>query len=316
MKRILVTGAGGYLGGRIIDYIAKQNDIIVIAASSKPILQYVSYANVVSVQIDLRDELKVNELCKGVEAIIHTAGVNAQDSFANPLNAFDFNLKSTLALSKAATLNSISKFVFISTAHVYDSPLHGNINEDTYVKSTHPYATSHRSAEDIVLSLSLNSKIEGIVLRLSNSFGAPLTKEANCWSLLMNDLCFQAVTTFKMVINSNYNQKRDFVPITFFIKALEFILNENKLDINNKIINIGGDWSPSLLEVAKRIAERVKIKLNKHIPIEANKFSDEITELNYSVEKLKSLGFSENPSNYIDCELDELINFCVKNFSK
>ncbi len=132
----------------------------------------------------------------------------------------------------------------------------------------------------------------------------------------MNDLCIQAVTTFKMVINSNYNQKRDFVPITFFIKALEFILKDNKFEISNKIINIGGNWSPTLLEVAKRIAERVEIKLNKSIPIEANKFSDKIFNLNYSIEKLRFIGFTENPNSYIDRELDELINFCSKNFNK
>jgi UDP-glucose 4-epimerase len=56
--------------------------------------------------------------------------------------------------------------------------------------------------------------IEGIVIRVSNSFGAPAHQHANCWMLLVNDLCRQAVSTGQMTLRSSGIRRRDFVTLT------------------------------------------------------------------------------------------------------
>lgn len=316
MIKVLVTGGSGYLGGRIIEYFSLKGINRIIGITSKSIDQTRHNSNIEIINVSLLDEKSIIDVCKGVDVIIHTAGVNAGDSAKDPLFAFEFNLKGTLSICRAAQINNVSKVIYLSTAHVYDSPLRGTITEDTCAKSIHPYATSHKSAENIILSLPYNSQTKGIVIRLSNSFGSPVNASANCWQLLVNDLCVQGISSGKMVIKSNPNQKRDFVPISFFLKALEFIVDNENINYGNGIINIGGEWTPTLFEMAYKIKDRINIVLNKDVSIESSGSSYPTENFYYSIDKLKSFGFNLDPHSFISYELDSLINFCSIFFKK
>src|SRR5207245_1641136 len=103
-------------------------------------------------------------------------------------------------LTDAAKRAGVRRVVYVSTAHVYGAPLAGVITEASCAVSLHPYATSHRAAEDVVRAAHERKTIEGVVIRLSNAYGAPVSEDANCWTLLVNDLCRQAARTKTMVL--------------------------------------------------------------------------------------------------------------------
>ena len=107
----------------------------------------------------------------------------------------DFNGVATKRLVEAASRAGVKKFIYLSTAHVYASPLVGTITEQTLPNNSHPYASSHLAGESAVLNADERGVIQGVVMRLSNAYGAPMHKGVNCWMLVVNDLCRQAVQT-------------------------------------------------------------------------------------------------------------------------
>jgi len=76
--------------------------------------------------------------CDGVYVVIQAAGMNAQDCAADPVAALAFNGVATVRLVMAASRTGAQRFISLSTAHVYASPLAGTITEATYPRNLTP----------------------------------------------------------------------------------------------------------------------------------------------------------------------------------
>ena len=79
--------------------------------------------------------------------------MNAEDCNKSEIEAIRVNEGNTKALLSAAIENNVKNFVYLSTAHVYASPLKGSLNESSPINGTHPYATSHFLGEQTVLEV-------------------------------------------------------------------------------------------------------------------------------------------------------------------
>ena len=182
--------------------------------------------------------------------------------------------------------------------------------------SIQSYAASHKAAEDIVLNANKLGKIEGIVIRLSNSFGAPVSADANCWSLLVNDLCYQGVANKKLILNSSGIQKRDFISMNNTVRAIEHLLGIPNNQIGNGIFNVGSGVSSTIIEMAEYIAEifhshfNYKTDISKKTIHNANSIKEK--QFIYDISKLKEVGFNNNENTR--SEIINLIQFVKKNF--
>jgi UDP-glucose 4-epimerase len=204
--------------------------------------------------------------------------------------------------------------VYLSTAHVYGAPLRGTISESTTPVATHPYATSNRAGEEAVRRAHEAREINGIVVRLSNAFGAPADIEANCWMLLANDLCRQAVQSGRMVLRSSGLQRRDFIAMTEACDALAHLMELPADRLGDGLFNVGGGWSPTVLEMAELLADRVEqatgVRPELQRPPAAS--GDRPDELCFVRQKLLDTGFVPGGRAVVDRELDALIEFCVR----
>ena len=219
----------------------------------------------------------------------------------------------TLKLLQAAEKEGVHKFLFFSTIHVYGSPLIDNIDETSELSPSNYYSISNRLAEDYVIYANQHGKISGAVVRLSNAVGKPIDYESNCWSLVVNDLCHQAVKFNYLKLNSDGKQKRDFIPITDIFEAVVFLIELPYSEYNGQIFNLGGK-AFTIYEIALLIAERNKILFGINIDIEAEKTLK--NDLNFSdfyfnTNKLANLGFKQN--NNLSFEIDLLLQFCAEN---
>ena len=79
--KILVTGAFGYLGGRVSQFLLTEtlNEVFFATSKSKNITDYQSNANVIKINWD--DDNTIENACNEIDIIIHTAwsGVSAKD---------------------------------------------------------------------------------------------------------------------------------------------------------------------------------------------------------------------------------------------
>jgi len=313
MRKVLITGGFGYLGGRLAQFLASQGSYEIFLGSrwqTQP-PPWLQRAKVVETRWGSLKGLQ--EVCSGVDVIVHLAGMNAQDCAADPGAALEVNAVATTRLLQAAICQKVKRFIYMSTAHVYGSPLAGDITEETSLTAVHPYASSHRAGEDAV---SQCKEIEGAVIRLSNAYGAPVDKDVNCWMLLVNDLCRQAVISGRLVLRSSGLQKRDFIPLHDVTRAIKHCIERPVDKSDNGIFNLGGEASYRIMDLAELIAVRSEAVLGYKPEIERPDpvLGENSPELNYQIDKLKETGFCLNGN--IEEEIDATLVFCQKTFKK
>lgn len=261
-------------------------------------------------QTDWSDEEALETICSGTDVVIHAAGMNAQECAADQVAALEFNAVAAARLLAAAIRAGTKRFIYLSTAHVYASPLVGIISEDTCPRNLHPYATSHLAGENVVLFATQRGQINGIVLRLSNAFGAPVHKDVNCWMLLVNDLCRQAVETRELVLHSSGMQHRDFVTLKDVCFSIESLISRDIGSGESAVLNVGSGVSRTVLAVAQLIQQRCEDVLGfKPVLQKVEAGSDEVHEkLDFRVERLLKLGITVGVDDIK--EIDELLQFC------
>lgn len=288
----------------------------IVLGSRNPVSSRVCLTQAEVVKTDWNDARALEQICSGVDVVMHAAGMNAQDCAADPVAALDFNGVATARLVAAASRAGVKRLVYLSTAHVYVSPLGGTITEETCPRNLNPYATSHLAGENAVFSASQHGEIQGIVLRLSNAFGAPVHKDVNCWTLLVNDLCKQAVQTRKLVLQSSGLQQRDFISMTEVSRVAEYLAVGHGASMQASIFNVGAGVSQSVLEMAQLIQQRC-VQILGFEPV-LQRVQPEVDEqharLIYQVSRLAEINFNVCPDNIK--EIDQLLNFCELSFTK
>jgi UDP-glucose 4-epimerase len=300
-RKILLTGGMGLVGGRVAQSLHGQGDFVILGsrrAQAHP--SWLATADVVVMDWMSMDSLVA--ACHGVDAIVHLAAMNHAECLHDPVAALEVNGVNTVRLVEAAKIAGVGRFIYFSTAHIYGAPLAGYIDEGALPRCLHPYATSHRAAEDVVLAA--NDKLSSIVLRLSNGFGRPAHAKVNSWMLLVNDLCLQAVTKGCMTLRSSGLQKRDFITLHDVGAAVSHILDLPNTKIGNGLFNIGSGESMRVIEMAELIQSRCSVLLGftpdivRPAPHEHELNSD----FSYVIDKLLATGFvlSGNPRAEID----------------
>jgi UDP-glucose 4-epimerase len=315
--RVLITGGLGFVGGRLAVHLAKAGHSVVLG-SRKAIAppDWLSRAEVV--QIHWGDRAALERSCEGVDVVIHAAGMNAQDCATNPVAALAFNGIATAQLVDAACRTGVQSFIYLSTAHVYASPLVGTITEKTCPRNLHPYATSHLAGENAVLYAGDRRLIQSIVLRLSNAFGAPTHEGVNCWKLLVNDLCRQAVQTGNLVLYTSGQQQRDFIPMTAVCHVLErLIIGTGVRDSPCGIFNVGAGTSQSVLAMTQTIRQRCLhlLGFEPSLRYKNNLTAESHGPLNYRVAGLEKLAMDHDGTQIV-AEVDQLLRYCAVVFGR
>jgi len=315
VRKVLITGGLGYLGGRIAQFLGLQGQAEVILGSRQPCLPpaWLPAARMVETRWDSDSALEA--ICAEVDAVVHCAGMNAQACAADPVAALQINAVATARLVRAAARMRVKRLIYMSTAHVYGSPLTGVLTENTCPVALHPYATSHRAGEDAVLSAFQRREIDGIVIRLSNGYGAPMHKEVDCWTLLVNDLCRQAVSTRRMLVHSSGLARRDFVPLQAVCSAVAHLLHVPAQDLGSGLFNVGGDWSPTVWEMACLVQERCagSLGFRPELSRAAPQAGETTAPLDYRLDNLLRSGF-QPPADKL-AEIDQLLAFCQDSFA-
>lgn len=314
---ILITGGFGYIGGRLAQYLGNiygDTNIRLLARNSSYVPDWVGDKTVV--KGDVLDISSLKSACEDIDTVIHLAALNEIDSAKDPLAALRVNGEGTLNLISAATMSHVEQMIYFSTFHVYGLNAFGNITENTVPLPVHPYAITHHVSEDFVRMVNNKKEIKGVILRLSNGFGCPTHPQINRWSLAVNNLCLQVVLNNKMVLKSSGKQCRDFITLTDVSRCVEHLLSvdSKKLDDVNCIYNLGGEFSCSVLDVAKLIKKRCEkvLGLSPEITIGKDNVSNKIFEkpLVYNIDKIKKTGFKL--ATNVDEEIDKTIIFCEK----
>ncbi|MBP6621108.1 MAG: NAD-dependent epimerase/dehydratase [Alcaligenes sp.] len=312
---VLLTGGLGYLGGRIAQALVAGGYRVHCGTRRAEMKAPDWLPEIQMVTLDWNSNESLIKACRGVDCIIHLAAMNEVESATDPVGALETNGVASLRLLEAAKSVGVRRFIYFSTAHVYGAPLHGNVDETTLPRPVHPYAITHKVAEDFVLAAHDRKQIEGVVIRLSNGFGAPVTPNVDRWTLLVNDLCRQAATRGELRLNSAGAQLRDFIPLADVARAVNHLLELDVEQLADGLFNLGGGKAMSILEMAERIAARWRALTGRDIAI-VRPAGDSLAPpaFRYHSDKLAATGFTL--IGQVDREIDDTLQLCLRAFGK
>ena len=185
MKTILVTGGAGYIGSHTLIELINNNFKVVaiddLANSSRESLRRVEQITgheIPFIEADVRDQSALSDIFTtyDIDSVIHFAGLKAVgESVAKPLEYYDNNLVSTLALLEAMRKHSVKQLVFSSSATVYGSPSELPLRETSTVGVglTNPYGKTKYMIEQIIQDYcAADPAFEATILRYFNPIGA------------------------------------------------------------------------------------------------------------------------------------------------
>lgn len=255
--RILITGASGLLAGRLMKYLIENTTHVIRFASRTRLAETIKSSRIEYTVLNWECESSMRENCSGSDVIFHLAGLNAKSCEEHPARAYSFNTITTLRFFEIAQAENVGKFIYFSSGQVYGSNLIGQVNELIRLDPMNYYAASKSAAETALLLSQKKSDTSLFIIRLANSFGAPITLKSDCWSLFVNSLVKGGVITKELKIGSGVNVYKNFVPIHDVVSFCFNLLEVSKSHC--EVLNFGSEKSVTLLDMAELIKESFKL---------------------------------------------------------
>lgn len=247
--KILLVGGEGYIGSSFVKKFNDEFDLVIISSKKKS--KKIAKTEYVSVT-----EEKIVEKIKKIDpdVVIHLAGFSGlKKCESEPEKAFEINVKGTLNVVKGC-LKSDAKLIFISTREVYGETIDKRSKEGDILKPKNIYGKTKLEAEKIIQNAGIYSKLNYIILRLTNVYG-PGSDSG------INHIIKNSVEDRKIQLNGG-QQILNFIFIEDVIELIRLVILD--CNLSREIINIGSKESISL----KKFVEILLSLLDDKIDIE------------------------------------------------
>jgi UDP-glucose 4-epimerase len=313
-KTVLVTGASGFIGSKLLDYLANSNVRVIALVRKKADLinekegiEY-EYGNISHNNVWKKVILKYN-----FDYIFHLAALEYQGLNGNILRDLNVNVKSTvLLLDNIKLLSNKPRVIFFSSINIFGSTTLDSVTEGSSPKPE-SYWSHHKILSQYYFELyNKIYNVESIILMLPNIFGFSKNLEVTL-RMSVNKMISGAILDNKVALYKNSNIKRNFLYIDDLINAILMSLSIKKWDASKYLIGDDIHYSfDNIFTILKNIENKIVKEKNT---IQLDKF--EMRNYKISVEKFKSetkwevkSSFQENIVNTYE---DILLNYGNQN---
>jgi len=264
-KKILVTGAAGFIGSKICTELIKKNYSIIgcddfSTGSKKNIIKGIKF-----IKIDLSNKKAINKLPKNIDYIFHLAGQSSgEKSFEDPLDDLKRNFISTYNLINYAKEKKIKNFFYASSMSVYGD-LVGKARVKDFCKPLSYYGLHKKLSEDYIINNSNNFNF--IIFRMFNVYG-PGQDLFNDKQGMVSIYLASILKKNKIIVKGSIKRYRDLIYIDDVVDIWIEGLKNKKM--KNKIINLGTGQKTKvsqMLEILKKLhATKSKVIIKKNTP--------------------------------------------------
>ncbi|NLX46817.1 MAG: NAD-dependent epimerase/dehydratase family protein [Euryarchaeota archaeon] len=179
--RVLVTGATGFLGGHLIEEMARGPHVPVCARRQGSDTKKIDALGLEKAVFDLTDRDSMIQALKGVDAVVHLA---AYYTFTGKKELYDkVNVRGTGDLLSACQEAGVRRFLYCSSTEAMGPVSDPPGNEDSPLNPQYEYGRSKARAEELVRS----SGLDWTILRPSGIYGP-----SN-----VDDVSYYFITSFK-----------------------------------------------------------------------------------------------------------------------
>lgn len=283
MKKILVTGANGFIGRNCMQYFHERGYEVHGIDRSASNLWGMTIQEVDLLKDDLGKYL--NTIAPDV--IIHCAGcADVGKSILDPYGDFNGNtvaLHKMLFSMKECGLKT-TRFIYLSSAAVYGQPESLPISEESNLKPLSPYALHKRMGEDICKYFVENYLFDIKVVRIFSAYGPGLCKQ------IFWDMNRKVETTGKLDMWGTGEESRDYIYIDDIMQAFFLLIRDKKQ--KEIIYNVGNGEEIHIKYVAQVFAEV------KGVEVKKIKFNGKIREgdpINWraDISRLEKIGYKQ-----------------------
>ena len=228
MKKVLVTGANGFVGNHLVKELSDNGIEVVgigggsVNTSKSP---HISDYKV----LELLDPEAVKQIdFTDIDGVIHLAGLAAPaPSFDKPLEYINTNMGIESNLFEAALAqNAKPKFVIVSSGSLYDPKAPMPFNEDSSVCPNSPYAVSKIGQEQLAQYYGIRG-FDCVIVRPFNHIGP-----GQNLGFIVPDLTKQVIDfekgDAKEIVVGNLDAKRDYTDVRDIVKAYRLLLEKGK----------------------------------------------------------------------------------------
>lgn len=317
-KKILVTGAGGFIGSHLVEELSKKN------LSLRAVVRYNSrndwgkleelpknILNSIEIVVgDIRDPFFCQKITKNIDVIFHLAAAIAIPfSYIAPTFYIETNVQGTLNLLESALKNSVAKFVHTSTSEVYGSAQYIPIDEKHPLVGQSPYSASKIAADKIAESFYYSFNLPVTIIRPFNTFGPRQSARA-----IIPTIISQLLSNKKKINIGSTFPIRDFTYVKDTVKGFIKIAENDKAI--GETINIGSGKGIKIKDLFYKICKLI----NRKVPMELDKNrirpkKSEVTVLVCSNKKAKEI-LNWEPDYSIERGLQETIEYIKTNLDK
>ncbi|WP_409646210.1 NAD-dependent epimerase/dehydratase family protein [Sphingorhabdus sp.] len=182
---VLITGAGGFVGGALVRALAGTRTII---ATDRIALDLGDLPGVTCVIGEIDDPAVVERItAEPLAALVHLATVAGGAAELDPARAAHINVAAAMALMDASAAHrNCPRLLFASSIAVFGDPLPAYVDDATPVSPMMRYGAHKAMLEEWVSTLTRRGAIRGLSLRLPGIVARPLAPSGMKSAFLSN----------------------------------------------------------------------------------------------------------------------------------
>lgn len=268
MSKVLVTGAGGFIGSHLVEKLAADG------AEIRAFVEYDSRGSwgwlddaapetLEAVEIiagDIRDSHAVRQAVAGCDTVLHLAAlIGIPYSYLAPESYVDTNVTGTLNVVQAATDLGVSRVVHTSTSEVYGTAQYVPIDEKHPLNPQSPYAATKVGADQIALSYGRSFGTPVTVVRPFNTYGPRQSARAVIPTIITQLAAHDPKSGPATIRLGATAPTRDFTYVGDTVAG--FLAAAASDGAVGDVVNIGTNFEISVGDTARTIAELMGVEI-------------------------------------------------------
>lgn len=255
-KKVLVTGADGFIGSHLCEELIKKGCRV------RALSQYNSFNNwgwledidlkeIEVVSGDVRDSNFCRKITEEIDVVFHLAALIAIPySYIAPQSYIDTNVTGTLNICQAALDNGCSKVVHTSTSEVYGTADYVPIDENHQLKPQSPYSASKIGADSIAWSFYRSFELPLVTARPFNTFGPRQSARA-----VIPTIISQLASGQDGIVLGDLTPTRDLNYVEDTCQGMIALAESDKAV--GEVVNIGSGYEISIGDLVGLIQEKM-----------------------------------------------------------
>lgn len=278
-RRVLVTGAGGFIGSHLTEALVRAGADVTgfvhyrssQAAGLLSLLAPDVRRSVRVVAGELRDADAIGRATRGQEVVFHLGALIAIPySYRHPVDVVQTNVDGTLHALLAAREAGVARFVHTSTSEVYGSAQRVPIGETHPISPQSPYAASKVGADALAASFHKSFDVPVATIRPFNCYGPRQSARAVIPTIVSQALHADEVRLGSLTPTRDFTYVADTVAGFMAVAAAD--------DAVGRVFNVGSGKEISI----GALAERIVALSGRPVPVvcEQDRMRPEASEVN------------------------------------